>query len=356
MDRLQSQLERFISGSPDFFKDGSLPGIDSKHQKIVSNAYELLHSGFKIETLRNWSDQSDMGNRRDFSLFYRLMTGAQDQKSIAYKIWGPIAGKLQSLMHVMFSFSMNLDDISIIESIGGKDLLQDNPQHETPGAGAYTPVKGYSVSVRWLRYIYLLARIRSYNLLPENSVWVDIGSFYGGLQGLVKKYKPSTTIVMVDFHHQLLRSYVYLDTMYPGSTHYLPDQLDAMTDFSAIPPGSFVYVPVNDFHKIRSHKANLVSNFFSFGEMRREHFSTYFNSELLQEADNIFLVNRFVSSPFFEKTYDSDITIRDYDLKGRTTRHFDVFPVNHYHTMKRELFGRIFLRNISSPYFELIYS
>jgi putative sugar O-methyltransferase len=355
MDTFKSQLERFISGSPDFFNDGSLPEIDTKHQKIISSAYELLHSDFSIEKLRNWNAQSDMGSMRRLNLFYRLMIDAQDKKSLAYKLFHPLVSGLQSMLQVMFSFSLNLDDIRVIESIGAKDLLEDNPQNTTPGAAQYPLVEGYSVSVRWLRYIYLLARIRQYNLVPDNGTWVDIGSFYGGLQGLVRKYNPSAKIVMVDFHHQLLRSYIYLDQLYPGSRHFLPGEVDSIKDFSSLPPGSFVYVPVNDFHKIQSHKAQLVSNFFSFGEMRREHFANYFDSDLLQRSDSLYFVNRFISSPFFEKTYDSDITIKDYLIDGRTTRHFDVLPVNHYQVIKRKVYERTFLRNVSSPYFDMIY-
>ena len=37
-----------------------------------------------------------------------------------------------------------------------------------------------------------------------------------------------------------------------------------------------------------------------------------FGSEYYRDSDYLYLINRFVSSPFFEKTYDSDLNILDY--------------------------------------------
>lgn len=355
MDPFKEQLAHFISKSPDFFNDGSLPEIDSKHQGIISNAYDLLNSDFSIDKLRNWAGQSDMGIKRRYNAFYAAMVGDKTHRSFWAKLMSPVADKVNALLQGGFTFSMHLDDIAIIESIGGKDLLVENPQNKTPGAAPYPLINGYSVSTRWLRYIYLLARIREKQLVQDGTVWVDIGSFYGGLQGLVKKYYPRARIVLVDFHHQLLRSYIYLHTMYPDSPHVLPADVDGITDFNQLPEGSFVYVPVNDYHKIASLKAGLVSNFFSLGEMRREHFNGYFNSPLLRHAEHIYLVNRFISAPFLEKTYDTDVTVQDYRIPERTQRYFDLFPVNHYLVIRRKLFGRNYFRNLSSSYFEMIY-
>lgn len=355
MDNFQSQLEYFISKSPDFFNDGSLPEIDAKHKKVIANAYDLLHAGFTIDKLRNWAGQSDMGVSSRYSVFSKAAIGdAKGSKGFA-GLLGGISEKINAKLQHLFSFSTMLDDISIVEMIGGKDLLTNNPQADTPGASQYPLVNGYSVSTRWIRYIYLLAQIRNQQLIGDGDIWVDVGSFYGGLQGLVKKYFPKSRIVLVDFHHQLLRSYIYLNAQYPDSKHFLPAEVDQFSSLSDMPEGSFLYVPVNDYHKIAGKKANLVSNFFSLGEMRRDHFSTYMDSKLFTQADRLYLVNRFVSSPFFEKTYDTNINVRDYHMEGRTSRYFDIFPVNHYLILRRELFGRNFFRNTSSPYFELIY-
>ena len=68
------------------------------------------------------------------------------------------------------------------------------------------------------------------------------------------------------------------------------------------------------------------------------------------------MVNRYVSAPFFDKTYDSDLTVLDYVNNSRKITYFDVFPMTHYLITKRKLFGESRFRNVSSNYFELISS
>ena len=99
---------------------------------------------------------------------------------------------------------------------------------------------------------------------------------------------------------------------------------------------------------------HFVSNFVSLGEMRREHFNTYMTSQLFTRSKIMYLVNRFVSAPFFEKTYDSDITFLDYLNVNRKIQYFDIFPIHHYLLMNRTVLGSLSYRNISSSYFEII--
>ena len=240
--------------------------------------------------------------------------------------------------------------------IGGENFLTDNPVHLTPGVKNSFSIDGITVNMRWLRYVYLLKRILDLKVLTDDAVWVDVGSFYGGLQGLVKKYNPKTRIVMVDFHHQLCRSNIYLSKMYPDAIHIFPSQVSEYLNFSAMPEGSFIYVPVSDYEKLPEQSVDLFSNFFSFGEMKRDFFNIYMHGRLFRDSKNTYLVNRFVSSPFFEKTYDSDLSILDYLKSGKSPDYFDIFPMHHYMLVKRDLFGRNAYRNISSSYFEMITS
>ena len=90
--------------------------------------------------------------------------------------------------------------------------------------------------------------------------------------------------------------------------------------------------------------------------MWRSIFDQDIDSEIFSKAAKQFIVNRFVSAPFFEKTYDSDLTIIDYLRSDRSLDYFDVCPIHHYLLVERELFGRYSPRNISSPYFEIISS
>ena len=86
---------------------------------------------------------------------------------------------------------------------------------------------------------------------------------------LGKKYRPNAKIIMVDFNHQLCRSFIYLSKLYPNANHIMPDLLDNTVTEESISKGSFVYVPVECYKKLKELKADLYSNFFSFGKCQR---------------------------------------------------------------------------------------
>jgi putative sugar O-methyltransferase len=230
--------------------------------------------------------------------------------------------------------------------------MQDNPVHKTLGVGDYYSIAGTTVNFRWLRYIYLAKRILDSQILNKDNVWVDIGSYYGGLQGLIKKYNPRLKIVMVDFHHQLCRSFIYLYNIYPNAIHIMPDEINKFESFDSLPEGSIAYVPAGKFSQISFNNADLVTNFFSFGEMTHKVFDSYYNSELFNKSKRLFLVNRFVSAPFFEGTYNTNLNILNYIKNERNIDYFDVFPMHHYMLHERNLFNRFGFRNASSSYFE----
>ncbi len=356
MKDFKQNVDFFIKNSKSFFEDSNLENIDNKHQKVIKKAYESIKSDFNINKVRNWEGQSDQTNIFKSNYVIDFILGIIEIKnSFISKFLNKLRFKTLSFIDIFFEISLMHDDIEILENVGGKKLLEDNPQNKTMGSINYKLIKGYSVSNRWIRYLYILNQILSKNLINGNDIWVDIGSFYGGLQGLVKKYKPMSRIVMVDFHHQLLRSYVYLKEMYPDAQHILPNSIENYSSFSELPDGCIVYVPVNEFFKISDYKCDLISNFYSFGEMKREYFNNYYSSNLLKSSKHIYLVNRFISSPFFEKTYDSDLTYNDYIVEKRKPIHFDIFPMGHYLIIRRNLLNRNFYRNISSSYFEIIY-
>jgi putative sugar O-methyltransferase len=353
MNDFKNKVDFFIKNSKNFYGDSGLDNIDTKHENIVAKAYDLIESSFSINKIRNWEGQSDQTPNFKYIKLLRFIIG---DYNLNFNIFTKIYNKIFSNIFInKFALSELLDDIAIIEMVGGSHLLLNNPQDKTPGSRKTPLIKDYSLSHRWVRYIYILNQIIKLKLISNNNVWVDIGSFYGGLQGLVRKYFPKSKIVMVDFHHQLLRSYIYLNELYPNSIHILPNDMKNYNSFDELPDGCFVYVPVNEYEFIKDYKCDLFSNFYSFGEMRREWFLNYFNSNLLKNAKKTYLVNRFISSPFFEKTYDTDLTYNDYIIKNKSPIYFDVFPIGHYLILNRTLFGRHYHRNISSSYFEIIY-
>jgi putative sugar O-methyltransferase len=321
--------------------------IDNKHSEIIA---EFNKSGIELDefNFRSWKMQDDMqvpaqvsfgnlGNKNTIYLLirylYRNLFKRNDEKLIKQAI---------------------LDDLYIIDSLGMGHLIDDNPVSDTPG---FTNVYRYDnrvINMRWLRYIYILSVILNKKLLLNDDIWLDIGSYYGGLQGLVKKYLPNIRIVMVDFSHQLCRSYIYLANIYPHAHHILPDDAMKINDFSQIPKGSIVYLPVESYDMINNVQFDLASNFFSFGEMRRGTFENYMKSRQFSNAGKIYLVNRFVSSPFFERTYDTDLTIVDYLNQIKNLSYIDVFPIHHYMQVKRRILSSFRHRNVSSSYFEII--
>ncbi len=339
-------IEEFVAHSPAFYGDLDLHDVDSKHVNIVKLAYAELEDPSQF-SFRSWKAQSDLTVPSQLSL-KRWQAGGIGVELLKYCY----SQLFRREMDYQLRESL-LDDYNVIVGMGGKHLIDENPVHKTPGAREFYFLNGNSISTRWLRYIYLTKRILDLQL-SDDAVWVDVGSYYGGLQGLIRKYRPKMKIVLVDFHHQLLRSYIYLKQLHPDATHVLPDQLAAYRDLSSVPEGACVYVPVSSFDTIANDTAALTTNFFSLGEMRRTHFERYVTSPLFVRSSYQLFVNRFVSAPFFEKTYDSDVTVLDYEVSGRNRVYFDVFPMHHFLLIKRKVLGNYRFRNLSSSYFEML--
>ena len=345
-------VDHFITHSPKFNDDLGLDDIDDKHENIVKEAYLQINNGkaFTKNNFRNWKEQSDLGVPSQLSFSAANENGYLNMiLKFAYR-------KLFRRDVDRFLLSAILDDIDVIKSTGGEKLLDEIPVHLTPGASEGYHINGTSVNVRWLKYIYILNRFLKFKLVEDNAIWVDVGSYYGGLQGLVRKYRPRSRIVMVDFHHQLCRSYIYLSELFPEAKHIMPDEVSNYKSLNDMPEGAIMYVPVSEYEQISEQKVDLVSNHFSLGEMRREFFNVYMNSTLFKKSKKVYIVNRFVSSPFFEKIYDTDLNILDYIDTERSVEYFDVFPVYHYMLMQREVFGRNEFRNLSSSFFEQLTS
>lgn len=342
---LKFKINQFRLAFPLADQDSELD-IDSKHKRILKESSKTLDwmGSLTYKNLRNWHMQSDMDAPP--SLRAIVNGGIQGLPSASESI---LMGIFRRRQVAELRGSME-DDLSVIKLSGAYDLLKANPVHVTPGKTPYVMKDGASYNNRWLRYIYLAGQIRKFELLQTDSIWVDIGSYYGGLQSIIKKWNKETAIVLVDFHHQLLRSYVFLSEMFPDSIH----NLGVSGDIGKIRPGTFSYIPVTEFSQLNEMRTTLVTNFFSFGEMKRKDFTSYIDSPLFQRSHKIYSVNRVVSAPFFEPTYDSDLTVWDYNFENFNMIYFDLFPIHHYQAINRELYGKTRYRNASSPYFELI--
>jgi len=345
------KVRLFQSHAPDFFNDDRIKNVDSKHKGIVQAAYHLGGRQGQNDTFgkRSWIQQTDISVPLQFRLDALRVHGL---KEFGIKI----VRQILRMESARFLKSAILDDLAILGQIGAEKLVLENPVSKTPGVTEAYFINRTSINNRWMRYVYLCHQILRNNLLKNDDVWLDIGPFYGGLQGLVKKYLPKVRMVLVDFHHQLCRSYVYLSSLYPDANHIFPDSVKSIKNLYDLPVGSFLYVPAGDFTKISQMSCEFSTNFVSFGEMKKTTFLEYYNSDIFKKSKKSYLVNRFVSAPFFEKTYDSDSTILDYLNDSKEARYFNIFPMHIYFLTKRKLFDRSEFRPISSQYFELIYS
>jgi putative sugar O-methyltransferase len=347
LDNYQKLLEEFLNKSK-FLDKGTALEIDNKHTRIVNNANNLIknNKSYFLKNFRDWSDQNDLGSPMQITFLHFKKFGFFFLLTFFKKI-------ILFWRYIHFNRSF-YDDLKIIEYVNGSQFIKDNPVHLTPGVTNFYKIFGGTTNYRWNRYVYLSSRIMHHKLLNDGDTWVDIGSYYGGLQSFIKKKFPSNNFILVDFHHQLLRSFIFLKSLFPDSKHILPDDIKDKIDLTNI-KNTFFYLPVNQFSMIDNLKVKLVTNFFSFGEMKKNNFEQYISSQLLQNSEKLYFVNRFVSSPFFERTYDDNINILDYLNKlKKHILYLDVFPMHHYQIINRKILGRYAYRPVSSPYFELI--
>jgi putative sugar O-methyltransferase len=328
--------------------------LSTKYQDISVAAQELAKSGgLSVKHMRSWSKQDDMGVPIQLRRFLVL-----DQfyfENVLRFIRGLIPNYW---VRTHFQRKALEDDLNIVIKSGFESILKEHPVTETPFVRDIYCQRGFKFNSRYLRYVYIAGQIRKNKLLKEDTyqVHVDVGNFYGGLQALLKCYYPKTTFISVELEHQLFRSYIFHQYMFPNT-----QQIVGLTEFEEysksrnIRESAFVYLLPADFDFIDMHsEVNLLTNHLSYGEMSRTNFINYHLSATTLNAEKIHLVNRFVSSPFIDPTYDSDVTIFDYPLSSHKITYFDVFPIHHYMIIRRKLMNNFWFRNASSPQFEMI--
>lgn len=345
-DFFEAIKKEFVVAFPDYLSESSQK-LDAKHSNVIGLLSQKGNwlVGLKSKDLRSWEGQNDLGVPINVR-YVRTLDFDFGRK------W------LKFCFELIFRRKINneirdsiLDDIEIIKLIGGEECLSNNPVINTPGKPIHWTTNEFSVNTRWLRYIYLATRMKNEELFEQGGTWVDIGSYYGGLQSIVAKSTDQARIILVDFHHQLFRSFAYLKEIFPNAIHDLGgDQLYN----HAISELSFHYIHVGSFFKLNNIEIDLLTNFFSFGEMKRDTFQNYRESQPYKNAKRVYLVNRFVSAPFFDPTYDSDLNVFDYQTPARKMTYFDIFPIHYFSSLPRFILGRKRRRNISSPYFEMI--
>ncbi len=346
-------IKNFIANCDNFWDEDFNIDLDNKHKNVLKTFNAVYKDNINLfaKNLINWEGQTDLGVPWQIKAYH-------------LKRFGFISLFLNSLKALKRTFygtnfdkDVFFDDYEILKLNDGIDLLKKYPVHNFPlekNIYFFDKENKFSANYRWLRYIYLSNQIIKKKIIDDTSVWMDIGSYYGGIQSILKNEFPNLKIILCDFNHQLCRSYINLSLQFPKSKHILPNEAIKLKNLNSVEKGSIVYLPANKLENFKYWKINLLTNFFSFGEMKRSTFLDYIEKINNSEINFIYLVNRFVSSPFFEKTYDTDLNIFDYILLKYNQIYFDIFPIHHYIKPKRLLFGRQSKRPMSSPYFEIL--
>ena len=346
-------IEKFILNCDNFWDEDFTLDIDSKHKNILKTFNEIYKNNINLlaKNLINWEGQTDLGAPWQIKKYH-------------IKKFGIISLFLNTLKEIRrfvngtnFDKNTFFDDYEILKLTKCMDLLKKYPAHNFPlenNIYFFDKENNLSANYRWLRYIYLSKQILKNKVIDDRSVWMDIGSYYGGVQSIIKNELPNLKIILCDFNHQLCRSYINLCLQFPKNRHIFPNEACKLKDLDSVDKGSIIYLPANKLENFKNWKINLLSNFFSFGEMSKITFMNYIKKIKNSEINFIYSVNRFISSPFFEKTYDTNLNIFDYTIDNYSKIYFDIFPIHHYIKPKRLLFGRNCKRPMSSPYFEIL--
>ena len=241
-----------------------------------------------------------------------------------------------SLMHR----KMIKDQLKILINEGATEIIKNFPVSETPGNPHYFKYNNLYVNERALKHYYYLNIISKY--IPSEikngniKTVLDIGGGYGFYNALFKNIYPKTTQILVDFPHQLIFAYYFFKEKYPKAKILDVRNLNKYElSYEELLKYDFVLIPTNKIDSLKKDTIDLVCNFFSFGEMTRGVFESYLDSDFYKTSKYQFLCNRYESSPYFEKTYDNDLTILDYKIKKDKIIYFSTFPLHRYYIKRK---------------------
>lgn len=212
---------------------------------------------------------------------------------------------------------------------------------------------GYRYTLRWLRHIIFLGLFKEFLefRLKDDFTTLDIGSSYGIFSYLLKNEFPNGHNILLDFPEQLVLAHYFLGLSFPDAkiAGYKEISQLNMIDKDFIKKYDFILIPCSFYKKIMPHSLDLITNFASLGEIKREWFDFYLKSEPFSSTKYFFTVNRFQSAP----TFDTDLTILDYPLSEFKKLDFKIFDFFTYAYFKKYLF-LYEKKYFSSQYFEFI--
>lgn len=281
--------------------------------------------------------------------FRKLTIFIPDEPHDNPSLWNPrnlISGGRRGMRRVL------LDAFEVLKEHECLSLLKKYPVNRVGNPNVFRH-QGYEFTHRWTKHIYTFNLFKKFlepRIRPD-FVSLDIGSSYGIFSYLLKKELPQSRHVLLDFPEQLILANYFLGTNFPDAkiaTYKELSQVERI-DRAFVEQYDFVLIPWYYYEKFAACATDLVTNFASFGEMRREWFEFYVNQEPFSSTKFFLTENRFQSTP----TYDSDLTILDYPLQRFNTLHFRICPLFLHAYTRDKLF---FTKKVqfSSQYFEFI--
>jgi putative sugar O-methyltransferase len=336
-DTIIRRIESDLKLSRDSNQKHQLDGLDKKWEFLVSEEpKKFLNPDLTIKTdvIRN---------------FRKLSVFIPDEpffKPKTFNLRNIISGARRG------SIKLLKDSLRVIEDNGYLNLLKKYPCNHIGNPNVFK-YKGFYYTLRWLKHIYSLGLLKRTleQQLSGDFIALDIGSSYGIFTYLLKKEFPGCHCVLLDFPEQLILAHYYLGLSYPKAKIATYEEIrnKDKIDKEFFSEYDFVLIPWFFYKKISANSIDLVTNFASFGEMKREWFEFYIKNEPFLSAKYFFTENRFQSAP----TYDTDLTIMDYPLKDFKKLHFAICQI-FSHTYLRKLLFFNQKSYFSSQYFEFI--
>lgn len=234
------------------------------------------------------------------------------------------------------------EQIDLLLDEGASDIINSFPVSKTPGNPNYFKYKNFYINERALKQYYYMNIINKYLSKEIHNgkikTVLDIGGGYGFYNALFKTIHPKTTQILIDFPHQLIFAYYFFKEKFPNAKILDIRGLDNIDlNYEEILKYDFILIPTDKIKILKKNTIDIVSNFFSLGEMTREVFENYLKSEFYKTSKYEFLCNRYESSPYFEKTYDNDLSILDYKIEKDNIIYFGTFPLHKYYIKKKYL-------------------
>ncbi len=236
-----------------------------------------------------------------------------------------------------------------------KKLLKNELIFLEIGNPYFVNYDGVKFNKRWLhniRYTQLIKKYLNDIVEDKNSLIIDIGGGYGVLGYMLNKINFKGTYLLVEFPEQLIAAQYFLKSSLPNknisSLKFFYKNLEKI-DNKTVKNFDIFFCPCEQFDKLRLANIDLVTNFFSFGEMSKKNFKNYLDSNIIKTTKYIFYINRFYSN----NEYSNDISILDYNLNNFNKVYFDIHKLEDtYIKQVCRFFGQE--KNTNSQFFEII--